>query len=518
MTVGPFLASIAAAVLLAAISAGSMALEIVAGRMVAPYVGMSLYTWTAVIAVVLAGLSLGHGLGGVLCHAERRVSLARLSWMLIGAAVTALASLPLLRWLAPRLLDSGLQPVVAIVALTTALFLLPSLFVGTASPLLTKLALDAAPSAAGRRLGGMFAAGAAGSILGTLAAGYLFIPWVGTIGTVTVVAGGYAVAAIAVALAARCRAGLAVTAVLALATGTAALAAPQFLTNPCTRESAYYCLRVVDFSGEAAQPAAALVIDHLAHGINLRDHPATLYSSYVDLTDRLVAQKGLAPSGAGFAAFFVGGGALTLPRAWAVRYPAGRVIVAELDPAVTELAAERLWVTLGGPVTVIDGDARAVLARLPAGERFDAILGDAYHDLSVPAHLVTAEFARLVAGRLKPSGLFAQNVIDSARRPHFLYAMVKTLATVFPSVEVWVDPDQLAAGERTTFVVVSRLALPAVSARVLHSETTPGRRWLLWPAEHLAGKLGAAGVPVLTDDFAPVDRLMRAVFAEDVQP
>ena len=40
-------------------------LEIVAGRLIAPYVGVSLYTWTAVIGVILAGLSVGNWLGGV---------------------------------------------------------------------------------------------------------------------------------------------------------------------------------------------------------------------------------------------------------------------------------------------------------------------------------------------------------------------------------------------------------------------------------------------------------------------
>lgn len=42
------------------VSAASLVVEIVAGRMLAPYVGMSLYTWTSVIAVVLAGFSAGH--------------------------------------------------------------------------------------------------------------------------------------------------------------------------------------------------------------------------------------------------------------------------------------------------------------------------------------------------------------------------------------------------------------------------------------------------------------------------
>ena len=38
-------------------SACTMVLELVAGRIIAPYVGVSLYTWTSVIGVVLAGIS-----------------------------------------------------------------------------------------------------------------------------------------------------------------------------------------------------------------------------------------------------------------------------------------------------------------------------------------------------------------------------------------------------------------------------------------------------------------------------
>ncbi|MCB2099553.1 MAG: fused MFS/spermidine synthase, partial [Rhodobacterales bacterium] len=55
-------------------SAGGLTVEIVAGRMIAPYVGMSLYTWTAIIAVVLAGLSVGHWIGGRLAgpHVDAR--------------------------------------------------------------------------------------------------------------------------------------------------------------------------------------------------------------------------------------------------------------------------------------------------------------------------------------------------------------------------------------------------------------------------------------------------------------
>src|SRR2546426_2343126 len=71
----------------------ALILELVAGRMLAPYVGVSLYTWTSIIGVVLAGISLGNWLGGR--YADGGASDRRLgSLFLIGGALTLL-TLPL---------------------------------------------------------------------------------------------------------------------------------------------------------------------------------------------------------------------------------------------------------------------------------------------------------------------------------------------------------------------------------------------------------------------------------------
>src|ERR1044071_1099963 len=45
-------------------SACTLVLELVAGRLLAPYVGVSLYTWTSIIGVVLAGITGGAHAGG----------------------------------------------------------------------------------------------------------------------------------------------------------------------------------------------------------------------------------------------------------------------------------------------------------------------------------------------------------------------------------------------------------------------------------------------------------------------
>ena len=101
------------------VSAGSMALEIVAGRALAPYVGMSLYSWTMVIAVVLAGLSLGNWLGGVAADQTKRPR-RLIAWCLMSAAVTTLISLSLLRTFAG--ISDGAAPLAQMAILSVSAF------------------------------------------------------------------------------------------------------------------------------------------------------------------------------------------------------------------------------------------------------------------------------------------------------------------------------------------------------------------------------------------------------------
>ena len=124
-------------------SACMMILEIVAGRITAPYIGYSLYTWTMIIGVVLAGTGLGNYLGGRL--ADRWASPRFLGGIL---AVGGLASLCILAVDAlKRLMTlqsltlSNLPLIVGLVAFALLLFFVPCTILGAVSPVVARLAV-----------------------------------------------------------------------------------------------------------------------------------------------------------------------------------------------------------------------------------------------------------------------------------------------------------------------------------------------------------------------------------------
>jgi MFS family permease len=487
-------------------SAASMALEIVAGRMLAPYVGMSLYTWTAIIAVVLAGLSAGHWLGGWLT--DRTSNHALCAGAALGtAAVTCGFSQFALQTAAARALPS-LEAIQGIGALALAAFFLPSLAAGILSPVLTRMALDRTESDhRGRVLGRMFALGALGAILGTLGSGFWLISWIGSHGSVMLVAGVYALLSVPF-LTRRWALAPVALALLLAAAGVLGPGRIDALTSPCRVESDYYCIRIDDYP-EPGHEARVMALDHLAHGINDRHDPGLILSPYVHLVDEMLRLRlpGEATEG-----FFVGGGAYTLPRAWAARLPQGRFTVAEIDPAVTRAAADWMWLD-PSPLEILHLDARAALATLPPERRFDVIFGDAFHDISIPAHLVTDQFHALVKSRLKPDGFYALNVVEALREPPFLLSLVRTLMTRFTSVELWLDADALQPTEaRVTWIVIASDG-PTGRDRI-DAQAGPTRTWLRVPTEAMLAVLPERRTVFLTDDFAPVDRLMSHVLLE----
>ena len=482
----------------ASVSAASLVVEIVAGRMIAPYVGMSLYTWTAIIAVVLAGFSAGHWWGGRIAARQNADALRQTGWTMIGAAVTTAAAVLLLRWLAGPILAGIAEPLTAITVLVTAVFFLPSLFAGVPAPVLAVVAMRGREKSE-QALGVMFATGAVGAIVGTLLAGFVLVPWLGSVVTLLVITGVYLLAALIcfrLAGLSRIGKGVMTVAVLGLVVlGGFAATRPAI----CDRESSYYCIRTVALSDPGTPPVRLMVIDHLAHGISGAESPRRMYTEHSAMLDALPRMR-MGPGA--FSSFHIGGGSYSVPRAWAdMGMPA--ITVAEVDPEVTAQAAADFWFSPAS-ARVLHRDARVVLRNDDA--RYDVIIGDAFTDIAVPEHLVTQEFFQLVADRLTPGGVFAMNLIDNVDRLDALAAIVATLRSVFPSVEVWTVESPPIPGERRIFVLLAGQADSPVSA--ITAGTPEPTRFAVLDTGFLDRVIARNEPRLLTDDRAPINLLV----------
>jgi spermidine synthase len=474
-------------------SACLLVLEIDAGRILAPVIGNSLDTWTSVIGVVLAGISLGNWLGGRL--ADSRPSRTVLSYEYLTAAIASglilLVSRDLSSVAAPEAWPSGLQ----VLWLAVLLLFPPSVLLGTITPMIVKLSLSSLDQT-GRVVGRIQAAASAGSILGVFLTGFLLISQFGTRAVVADVAVALLVLAVAsnpfyMELPARAARQAAIVggAAIVVTLGIAGLLSTY--NAPCDRESDYYCIRVdTDEDGAYKQ----LSLDVLVHGIVSTKDPTQLVYPYERLYGTIVDAK--YPRDRPLKAFAIGGGTFTFPR-WLERYHQGDTLVSEIDPEVVQINRDELGLRDTPGIRVIQEDARPALRDRPDGERYDLVLGDAFGDIAIPYHLVTREFNELVKDHLKPDGMYLANLIDGVRYD-FLRAYVKTLMKTFPRVRLMVTPGG-APGAQNTFVLVAS-AVPPPRVRTMVSQAA------------LAAFLKKRDAVTLTDDHVPVDQLLAPVF------
>ena len=116
-----------------------MVLELTASRLIAPYVGSSLYTWTSVIGVVLAGISLGNYLGGWL--ADRFNPQKVLAWLFLSSGLLTFSVLLLNGWAAGTQRPEGTSWPMWVMMVVGWVFFFPALSLGTISPVTASMAL-----------------------------------------------------------------------------------------------------------------------------------------------------------------------------------------------------------------------------------------------------------------------------------------------------------------------------------------------------------------------------------------
>jgi uncharacterized membrane protein len=151
-----------------------MSIEMLAGRVLAPYFGGSVHVWGSVITIFMLALSIGYLLGGRMSlHAP---SLARFGQIFlvcaVGVAPIVLAADPFMEWVFVRIDDPRYGALLA----STVLFFVPTVLMGIISPYAVRL-LVADAHTSGQTAGFLYFVSTAGSALGVLLTSFYFVLW-----------------------------------------------------------------------------------------------------------------------------------------------------------------------------------------------------------------------------------------------------------------------------------------------------------------------------------------------------
>lgn len=485
---------LAASALVFVTSAAVLVLEILAGRLLAPYVGVTLETFTAIIGTILAGIALGSWLGGK--AADRVEPRTLLAPLIVAGGALSFVSIPIVDGLGAGLRGAGPSVVVTMCLLA---FFTPAAVLSAVTPVVIKLQLTSLDET-GRVVGRLSALSTVGAIVGTFVTGFLLVAALPTRPTIRIVSGGLVLLGVATAVWLRSRRALSA----AVLGGVLAAGLFSFVAaDPCEHESTYFCARV-DVDPERAS-GRVLWLDTLRHSYVDLDDPTHLEFTYTQVLSDVV--ESVAPAGEPLDVVHVGGGGFSMPRWLAAVRPGSTSVVLELDPLLVELVEDELGFDAEATrTTTVTGDARLTLEGLPDASA-DVVIGDAFGGVSVPWHLTTREFAADIARVLRPGGTYALNIIDYGPRD-LVRAEVATLQAVFGHVAVFAPAERFAARSVSTggnFIVVAsddEIDVDAVLAR----NAGRGDDEVVLVGAELDAWVG--GADVLTDDHAPVDQLL----------
>ena len=475
----------------------SMGLEILAGRMVAPAFGSSVYTWGSIIGVFLAALSLGYALGGryAATHASNR-NLAILSAVsAISVAGVAIGGDPVVAWF--DTLD--LVPTRYATILPVTLLFGPMTFLlGVISPFAAE---QSGAQSHGSASGRVYAVGTIGSIVGAFGTTFLLIPAfpVGEVALLLTLP----LLVVAVAVGDRHPPVIAAVGLALVAVGLAGflVVAGPALTGDTIYETqtAYSQLEVRESNGVRTMYIGGVA--QSATYVDGREGYVFDYAPYMHLpmlmqddVDRVL---------------FIGGGGFTGPQRYAAEYPNVTVDAVEIDPQVVDTAKQYFGLEESDRLNVHVADGRDFLQSTE--HTYDVIVLDAFQTDQVPFHLTTREFVELTHSRLDEDGVFMANVISarSGEGSAFYRAVVKTVDTTYPHLYTFPTANTADLQNIELVATKAREGFSRADLQRLNDERDIGLDLTEEIEQYRrAETVRTNDVPVLTDDYAPVDSLL----------
>lgn len=409
-----------------------MILELVAARVLSPYVGSSNLIWTTIIGVMLTSMSLGYWIGGK--FADKKPEIGILSnFILLGAIFTSL--IPIMETiLVENLIKiSGNLVVIAFIA-ATVIFGIPSFVLAIVSPYAVKLK-DKQLEEVGKISGKTSSLSTIGSIVGTFLAGFCLIP---TFGVRTIVLG---------------------------VTITLTIISIALYPNKNKKYIAFItvltiCLIVFCALGkvlfEKQHPEIIKDVDSEYSRIwvlQAKNENTTFKTLQVDTGRESYINEKTGEMGAGYLYFYdlmeyfnknsnstlmIGGAAYTYPMHYLKKYPEKTIDVVEIDEKMTQLAKKEFGLdTQNKNLKIYHQDGRSFLNTTQ--NKYDCILIDAFKGLNAPFELTTAQAMIKAKNCLNENGIVITNIISSleGKEAEFLEYEYATYKKIFDDVKIF---------------------------------------------------------------------------------
>jgi spermidine synthase len=481
------------------VNAVIMAVEMLATRLLFPFYGNTVFVWSSVISIIIAGLFLGYMAGGL--AAERVKDKGGLVFGELLAAGLLVMFVPTVGDALLFRVQAGAPALYPPLLPCFLVFGLPAGLMASIPPAVVGLWVEESGGAS-LASGIVSALAAFGSILGTLATTFYLIPEFGVrelFAGLGLCVGAMAAVAFWAGRGKKKGRAAAAAAALLVATGLASRvnAHPKRLlaADPVYfKDSMYQLVRVF----EQAQPGRGLLrvmmLDSTHEGAMLMETREAVfeytraYKLFVNALPKDVPSRVL----------FIGGGAYTMPIKVAEGLPRASVEVAEIDPVVKDVGRRYFGAGEAGNLTTILADGRQALRG--RNGVYDGIFIDAYQGvMAIPFHLTTREFFSRVRESLSPEGFVSLNVIGNLlEKEGFFCATVKTLKSEFPFVRAY-GVSGTSASLQNIIIVAAPKPLRAADQWLQGTGFAPGL---------MAEQLPCASDLILTDNHAPVEWLV----------
>jgi predicted membrane-bound spermidine synthase len=427
--------------------ATTMAVEMSASRLLAPYFGTSLFVWANLIGLILLYLSVGYYVGGRV--ADRYPSPTVLYSMTAVAslliALIPVVARPILLWSQSAFATYSIGVFYGSLVSVILLFAIPMILLGCVSPYAIRLRVDQV-GRSGRTAGMLYAISTGGSIVGTFLPVLVLIPDIGTRYTFFVFAAALLLISLIGLITGRNDGGplfpkktdkrlltlLLIIPLVSLLTGIQGPIKPPSLTDGngtliAEHESGYNYIQVVKVGDETQ-----LILNE-GLGIHSIYNPHQVltqgpwdyfmvapYFNKPPFTPAQIQRVGIIGLGAG-----------TSPREFTAAYGPIPIDGVEIDDAIVNMG--RKYFQMNEPnLNVIVQDGRYYLQT--TAKKYDIIGIDAYQQPYIPFQLTTTQFFQEVRSRLTPTGVAVINIGRTNTDFRLVNAMAQNMKTVFPNV------------------------------------------------------------------------------------